>query len=163
MLEERLGDGTEVKRNMSQSIQNLETEGDKYEEPLNKKLKIEQTSDKHDYTNTRDKESSPKQMYVEDQCDYETKQKVNLRHTCDQCDYKTTHKGTLKTHVNTVHGNVRYSCDQCDYKATRKQSLKTHIDSVHGNVRYSCDKCDYQTTLKANLKRHINSVHGAVW
>ena len=100
-------------------------DGDRYEETRNKKLKLEETSDtfmsdnKQDYTKTKDKESSPKQIHVE----------VNLRHTCDQCNYKTTNKGHLNRHIDSVHGNVRYSCDKCDYKAKRKGHLKRHIDS----------------------------------
>ena len=53
----------------------------------------------------------------------------------------------------------RYSCDQCDYKATHKGSLKRHIESVHGDKQYPCDKCDYKTAWKGNLKTHIDSVH----
>ena len=41
---------------------------------------------------------------------------------------------------------VKFSCDQCDYKATRKGSLKTHIQSVHEKVRYSCNQCDHQAS-----------------
>ena len=48
--------------------------------------------------------------------------------------------------------DVWYSCDQCDYMAGWKGSLKTHIDSVHGNVQYSCDHCDYKAKWKQQLK-----------
>ena len=62
---------------------------------------------------------------------------------CDQCDMKTKWKGSLKQHIESVHGDVRYSCDLCNYKAKWKVSLKAHLESLHGDVRYSCDHCDY--------------------
>ena len=114
-----------------------------YEEPQIKKVKLlEQTSDtftsyeRQDY-NTSDKEEGS-QKHEEDQCEYESKPNLksheDVQFSCDQCDYKATQKGSLKTHIDSVHGDVRYSCDQCDYKATWKGDLTRHIDSVHGDV-----------------------------
>ena len=53
----------------------------------------------------------------------------------------------------------KYPCNWCVYKATTKGSLKTHVQSVHENIKYSCNQCDHQATEKGNLKRHIQSLH----
>ena len=49
--------------------------------------------------------------------------------------------------------DVQFCCDLCDFKSKWKGSLKTHIESVHGDVRYSCDQCDYKTKWKYGLKQ----------
>ena len=142
-------------------------------EPENKKLKVKQTSDtiksyeRHD-DNTTDEETSRKQIRVENKCENKTEQKIKLksyggmRYSCDQCDYKARQKGSLKTHIESVHGGVRYPCEKCNYQATKKINRKTHIESVHGDVRYTCVHCNFKAKWKHHLKAHIESVHGDV-
>ena len=112
--------------------------------------------------------------YSCDQCDYKATHKGSLKrhiesvhgdkqYPCDKCDYKTAWKGNLKTHIDSVHGDVRYTCDQCDNKATQKGDVKRHIEYIHGDVRYTCDQCDYNLKRNHDLKTHMNSVHGDVW
>ena len=56
-------------------------------------------------------------------------------------------------------GSIQYPCDQCEYKATKKGSLKSHIESVHEKVQYPCNQCEYKATQNGNLKRHIQTIH----
>ena len=80
-------------------------------------------------------------------------QRRDMWYSCDQCDYKTTWKGSLKRHIDAIHGDVRYTCNQCDYKATQKGNLKRHIDSVHGDVIYTCDQCHYKGNTEAKSQK----------
>ena len=52
-------------------------------------------------------------------------------HQCSQCDYKAPRKGTLQTHIKSVHEGQKIPCPQCEYKATQKGHLQPHIKSVH--------------------------------
>ena len=106
-----------IKKYMSTEIKF--EDGIKYIHPVDKKIKIEQTSDtitfyeRNDY-NTRAGESSRKQIRVED-----LKSHGDVQYICDHCCYKATLKGALKTHIESVHEKVWYSCDQCAYKGTQ--------------------------------------------
>ena len=68
-------------------------------------------------------------------------------------------KGSLKTHIESIHDKIIYSCNQCEYKTNLKVNFKTHIESVHARSTYSCNQCEYKAALEESLKTHIESVH----
>jgi hypothetical protein len=70
-------------------------------------------------------------------------------------------KGTLKTHINTVHLKKRnFKCEHCECTFGQKGHLKTHINTVHLKKRnFKCEHCEYICGQKGQLKTHINTVH----
>ena len=61
----------------------------------------------------------------------------NLEVSCNQCDYNVTTKGSLLTHIKSIHEGVKFPCDQCDYKATIRGHLLRHMKSIHEGIKFS--------------------------
>jgi len=80
---------------------------------------------------------------------------------CEHCDKTFGMKGTLKTHINTVHLKKRnFKCEHCECTFGQKGHLKTHINTVHLKKRnFKCEHCEYICGQKGQLKTHINTVH----
>ena len=70
---------------------------------------------------------------------------------CPSCEYNATQKGSLKTHIQSIHEGKTFQCSSCEYKATQKNSLKTHMQSVHEGVRFQCPSplCTHKATKKS--------------
>ena len=63
------------------------------------------------------------------------KQKRNSNVTCD---YSCSLKGTMKTHVASVHEEKKpFKCDICDYSCSRKGNMNRHVSTVHEKISYS--------------------------
>ena len=75
-----------------------------------------------------------------------------------------TTTGNLRKHFRHTHEDVTYPCCQCDYKAAHKGTLLSHIRSIHEGViaTYPCSQCDFKATKKSNLQRHERSKHNGV-
>ena len=60
----------------------------------------------------------------------------------DICDYSCCLKGTIKSHIASVHKEKKpFKCELCDYRCSQNNETKTHIASVHErnnnqNVRF---------------------------
>ena len=65
-------------------------------------------------------------------------------------------KGSLKSHMQSMHEGVNYPCDLCDYKAKQSPGLKRHMALVHNiGKELLCEQCDFQTRLNEKLKKHV--------
>ena len=40
---------------------------------------------------------------------------VGVKYKREYCDYNAIEKGTLQTHMKTIHDGVKYSYEYCDY------------------------------------------------
>ena len=84
------------------------------------------------------------------------------RFPCPECDYKSTQRGSLQTHIKSIHRSEKtFQCAHCTYKATQKGNLKTQIKSIHEGERFSCPVCDYKAR-KDTLQAHIKSIHRGI-
>ena len=80
---------------------------------------------------------------------------------CSFCGYQATQKGSLNTHVRSLHLGIKYECKHCGIKLSTKASLNSHIDLIHNMIPrkgVDCKECG-KFMSKGNLKFHINSVH----
>ena len=80
---------------------------------------------------------------------------------CDICDANFQQKGTLNTHVKTIHeGKKKFKCDICSSKFGQKGNLNKHVAIAHeGKKQFKCDICDTSFGYKCNLQRHFATVH----
>ena len=46
-------------------------------------------------------------------------------------NFMTKFKNGLKRHIESIHEGIQYLCNQCGFKSTQKGSLQTHIVSIH--------------------------------
>jgi uncharacterized Zn-finger protein len=55
---------------------------------------------------------------------------------CEVCHRRFGEKGSLRTHIRTVHEGVRgFECEVCHRRFGQKGSLRTHIRTVHEGDR----------------------------
>merc|ERR1739838_931957 len=82
---------------------------------------------------------------------------------CIVCGYSTDRKCNFERHCN-IHTEVKaIKCNTCGKCFTSKGSLNSHIKSVHNiNSRYECDVCDKIFNKRCNLKQHVKAVHNKI-
>ncbi|KAL3860100.1 hypothetical protein ACJMK2_010268 [Sinanodonta woodiana] len=75
---------------------------------------------------------------------------------CEECDYSSKNKHYLKQHVDLVHSSDRpYKCPFCDYAGKRSHALREHL-IVHSNERpFECIHCNATFRKKGHLTNHI--------
>ena len=80
---------------------------------------------------------------------------------CLKCGRKFKRKGTLKTHINSLHSNEGpYSCSQCNYKAKTKYAITLHTRYGHSDDRpYSCSQCQFRSNNKYDVIKHMKNIH----
>jgi hypothetical protein len=69
----------------------------------------------------------------------------------------------LKTHKNLLHDGVRYACDLCEHKATQVGSLKKHLQAIHGihKKHENTEKVENKVS-DINFEPECNSITNAV-
>ena len=68
---------------------------------------------------------------------------VKNKSACTKCDYSFYWKSQYQRHI-VIHSKVKaHKCDTCGKYFTRKGSLTSHIKSVHTKEsKYECEGCD---------------------
>ena len=64
---------------------------------------------------------------------------------CSQCDYKTKESVNLETQIKSVHEGQTFKCPHCDKRYKHKSHIKEHINVVHEGKQklLPCSFCDY--------------------
>ena len=65
---------------------------------------------------------------------------------CELCGKYFKTKGSLRRHVESVHGSPKHPCDMCIYQAPNKDSLNRHKNALHKKVKFSCNQCNHQAS-----------------
>ncbi|KAI5711361.1 hypothetical protein M8J76_005844 [Diaphorina citri] len=75
---------------------------------------------------------------------------------CSYCDKRCSTKGTLKTHIFSMHMMEKAcSCHLCGMSFIAKSRLEAHIENVHLRIRnYQCASCEWAFYSRADLERH---------
>jgi hypothetical protein len=83
---------------------------------------------------------------------------------CDKCEYETKNKHDLKRHIKSIHDKIKdFKCNKCEYKCSNNNDLKEHTKRIHDKIKDNkCDKCEYTCLKKSHLKQHIKYVHDKV-
>ncbi len=76
---------------------------------------------------------------------------------CEICGNGFTQKGSLKTHIQTIHEGQNFTCF-CGKVFTQKGNLKKHIQTIHEGQNFTCF-CGKVFTEKGSLTRHKLSAH----
>ena len=58
----------------------------------------------------------------------------HLGNYCPMCDQWCSTKGTLKRHIQTVHGEKAWKCRNCGKTFNRQDNLRTHQQQIHGET-----------------------------
>ena len=84
---------------------------------------------------------------------------------CKFCKLTFTLKGSLKTHIRSIHGGKKqFKCTICPAQFTSNQNLKKHFFSKHSstkqeNCKFQCTECDESFLKKSHLSKHIAGIH----
>ena len=78
---------------------------------------------------------------------------------CQECEKKFTVNGSLKRHVEAIHGGIKYKCQQCPKEYNQVDNLKRHVEAIHGGIKYRCQQCPKEYTQIDNLKTHVKITH----
>ncbi|XP_055613668.1 zinc finger protein 271-like [Uranotaenia lowii] len=75
---------------------------------------------------------------------------------CPFCEFKTVNRGSLISHIRSIHGIDRpYICIQCNKGFHRRSDLKKHT-FVHSGVRpFACEECGKSFSRNTNLTKHL--------
>ena len=72
-------------------------------------------------------------------------------------------KGSLKSHMQSMHEGVNYPCELCEHKAKQRPGLKRHMALVHNiGKELLCEQCDFQTRHNEKLKKHVKIKHEGI-
>ena len=75
------------------------------------------------------------------------------------CDFTASWKGSLRTHIKTIHEREISPCLQCDLRFKDPSSLSRHIRVIHKGITFQCSKCDYEAKERFKLQTHIKTIH----
>ncbi|KAL1463681.1 hypothetical protein WDU94_015414 [Cyamophila willieti] len=110
----------------------------------------------------KSKEKTKKKKKIKDEMKEEEKIPIEVEKTictefiCSYCSKRCANKGTLKTHIHSIHTlNKTFSCHLCGLAFIAKSRLEAHIEYVHLKIRnFQCDKCEWAFYARADLERH---------
>lgn len=75
---------------------------------------------------------------------------------CHICSYAAKTKGSLQSHISTVHREKNLICDICGIRYKYKPELRNHITAVHlKETPHTCHVCGKSFTRATSLKHHI--------
>uniref|UniRef100_A0A8D8Q8Q3 Zinc finger protein 26 n=1 Tax=Cacopsylla melanoneura TaxID=428564 RepID=A0A8D8Q8Q3_9HEMI len=149
----------EYKENRKKKIKRKRIKSESEEEyKVKKKRKT-----KRKQTKQKDKRKKKKKVKVEvieklkeEKVPIELEKTICTEFICSYCSKRCANKGTLKTHIHSIHTlNKTFSCHLCGLAFIAKSRLEAHIEYVHLKIRnYQCDKCEWAFYARADLERH---------
>uniref|UniRef100_A0A8D8XN95 Transcriptional repressor CTCF n=1 Tax=Cacopsylla melanoneura TaxID=428564 RepID=A0A8D8XN95_9HEMI len=149
----------EYKENRKKKIKRKRIKSESEEEyKVKKKRKT-----KRKQTKQKDKRKKKKKVKVEvieklkeEKIPIELEKTICTEFICSYCSKRCANKGTLKTHIHSIHTlNKTFSCHLCGLAFIAKSRLEAHIEYVHLKIRnYQCDKCEWAFYARADLERH---------
>ncbi|NXK95697.1 ZN407 protein, partial [Formicarius rufipectus] len=84
-------------------------------------------------------------------------------HTCMDCGHVFQNRGSLESHVATLHTKrIQFHCQMCSYSPGVREEAKQHCqDSKHhmGDCSFNCQLCSFTTLNVINLQSHMSQVH----
>lgn len=84
---------------------------------------------------------------------------------CSKCDKSFNQKGTLESHVLSMHEKVRpFVCNLCNCTFSQRGNLRAHVKKVHvppgeNEKAFKCEECSCVFRRLATLNNHIAKVH----
>ena len=94
---------------------------------------------------------------------HQTVQYTHL-YSCHECDYESKDKSNLKAHIESHHYKPSkiepFRCGQCTYLTNNKDDMNLHTENCHSDPEvYFCDVCEYSTQHHTILKKHKFEQH----
>lgn len=74
---------------------------------------------------------------------------------CPKCDRKFRWDTSLKSHINSAHGDTWYPCEYCNKQFKDRTNLKNHRYSHTGGGNYTCGNCDSHFLRKDQYRSHL--------
>ena len=122
--------------------------------------------------NTSNPENVLVEKYLCDRCDYESKERNEMKvhkeqshekhFDCKKCDFTAKELNELKTHKSEQHPPIIHTCEFCDFNTVHFNQIDKHTKTNHSED-FMCDQCTFRAANKRDLTNHKNTKHAPVF